>query len=142
MSVSGRCLCGAVRYELATGVRRTYRCHCSLCRKQGSTRSSFATLVDARDFRWTAGEDGVTRFRKPTGFSSFFCSRCGASVPNPLRDGTMVWVPLGGLEAEVSATVVAHLYVKDRAPWDDEALVGRVYDEMPELQAFVGLFRD
>ncbi|MCP5182288.1 MAG: GFA family protein [Pseudomonadales bacterium] len=128
-----------MRYEVSGSVDRAYQCHCSLCRKQGSSASSFATIVAAADFRWLQGEQGVTRFRKRSGFSSYFCSNCGATVPNQLRTNPLVWIPLGGLETSVSPRVVVHLYADSRAPWDTDQLAGRVYAEMPGLDEFMAL---
>src|SRR5262245_19556634 len=113
----GKCLCERIEFELLGATPKFYQCHCSLCRKQGGTSSNTATIVEARDFRWLSGQDGISSFVKPTGFRSDFCSRCGSPVPNPLRSTPYYWVPAGLLEGSEQLEIVAHLYVGSKASW-------------------------
>lgn len=135
----GRCLCGRVKYSISSSLRGAYMCHCSLCRKQGSTASNLATIVDAASFSWDEGSECVNPFRKNTGFSSYFCRVCGSTVPNPLRSSPHVWIPLGALEGDLRPQVVAHIYAESRASWDTMPLEGNVFDTMPPLEEFLAM---
>ena len=73
---SGRCHCGAVRFEatLVRGFHSIRRCTCSYCRMRG------AVVVSAEmgGIRVLEGDDALTRYRFHTGSAlHFFCSRCG-----------------------------------------------------------------
>src|SRR5579859_2238045 len=82
----GKCLCEAVEFEIIGSNPKLYQCHCSLCRKQGGSTSNTATVVAFENFRWVSGQERISSFVKPTGFRSDFCSMCGSTVPNPLRN--------------------------------------------------------
>ena len=116
---SGQCLCGAVRFSLAVEPRFFYRCHCTLCRKQTGVGHNLATLVKACDFRWDAGQGAISSWRKPSGYRNDFCSQCGSTVPNPLRESPYFWIPLGLLDVELSMECVGDFCTDDAMPWDE-----------------------
>ena len=138
----GQCLCGQVVFEITGKVPALYQCHCSLCRKQSGTASNAATIVAASDFRWVNGKDRVSSWVKDTGFRSDFCSKCGAVVPNPLRDLPYVWVPAGALEDDEAMAIQFQVFVGSKAGWDDAPLAGVVYETSPGLQEFIRLLHN
>lgn len=115
---SGQCLCGAVRFSLEVEPRYFYRCHCSLCRKQTGVGHNLATLVKADDFRWLAGQALISSWQKPSGYRNDFCSSCGSTVPNPLRQTPYFWIPLGLLDVELSSVCIGDFCTDDAMPWD------------------------
>ena len=135
----GKCLCGAIEFEITGPIPKLYQCHCSLCRKQGGSSSNTGAVVESRHFRWVSGQDRVGSFAKPTGFRSDFCSSCGSPVPNPLRKTSYTWVPAGLLEGSEELEIAVHLYVGSRASWDTAALSGAQYETMPEMLEFIRL---
>ncbi|RYD81232.1 MAG: GFA family protein, partial [Sphingomonadales bacterium] len=55
--MEGGCMCGAVRYRLASAPSGAGWCHCRTCqRNSGSPAMAFATMPVA-DFIFTQGED-------------------------------------------------------------------------------------
>ena len=115
---SGQCLCGAVRFSLEVEPRYFYRCHCSLCRKQTGVGHNLATLVKADEFRWLAGQALISSWQKPSGYRNDFCSACGSTVPNPLRQTPYFWIPLGLLDVELSSVCIGDFCTDDAMPWD------------------------
>ena len=90
-SLSGSCLCGAVRYTVSGEVQRFYHCHCSRCRK--ATGSGHATnLMVEGSLSWHSGAELIRRFKPPQAerFANAFCATCGAvacwrePTPEPL----------------------------------------------------------
>lgn len=76
----GSCLCGAVRYALASRPRATTHCHCTMCRKQhGAAFATYASVPRA-DLRYLAGEALLTAYRSSAGVVRRFCSQCGANI--------------------------------------------------------------
>ena len=132
----GKCLCGEIQFELLGDIPNLYQCHCSLCRKQGGASSNVATIIPEGQFSWKFGQDNITYFKKDTGFSSDFCAKCGSPVANRLRDSAFYWIPAGLLEDEIGLEVVAHIYTKFKASWDEIPIDGTHFDEMPGLQEF------
>lgn len=73
---SGRCHCGAVRFEVALGdgFNTILRCTCSYCRMRGAV----VAMAEAGGIRILQGEDTLTSYRFHRGAAEhFFCSRCG-----------------------------------------------------------------
>jgi len=135
--VNGTCLCGAIEFEIDGPLPGLYQCHCSLCRKQGGSISNTGLIVAADKFRWLAGATMITTWAKTTGFRSYFCSRCGSPVPNPLRDTGYMWVPSGLLKGDEQLEIRAQLYVDSRANWDKAPGRGKQFDTAPDLAELI-----
>jgi hypothetical protein len=135
----GHCLCGAVAFEISGPPPKLYQCHCSLCRRQGGSVSNTATIVPNARFRWLSGAERISSYVLPTGFRSDFCSTCGSTVPNPLRQTPYFWIPSGLLEGSEPLEIAAQIYVGSRAAWDTAPLVGAQYNEMPDMLEFIAL---
>lgn len=137
----GQCLCEAVSFEIVEVIPKLYQCHCSLCRKQGGSISNTATVVATENFRWLSGKENISTYVKPTGFRSDFCSTCGSTVRNLLRNTPYVWVPSGMLEGTEKLEIAVHLYVGSRAAWDKTPLTGQLFETMPEMLAFIEMLQ-
>ncbi len=135
--MKGSCLCGAVEFAVDPPYPALYQCHCSLCRKQGGSVSNTGLIVAANQFRWIAGESLVSRWTRETGFRSWFCSRCGSTTPNPLRDTGYIWVPTGLLAGDAPLEIRAQLYVESRASWDAILGPGEEFETAPGLAALI-----
>lgn len=137
--MKGSCLCGAVTFEVSGPFPWLYQCHCSLCRKQGGSVSNTGLIVAADKFRWQGGEDLIARWQRPTGFRSHSCTRCGAPVPNPLRDTGYVWVPSGLLDGDGDLEIGVQLYTESRAPWAQLPAGGHHFTEAPPMMELIAL---
>jgi hypothetical protein len=137
--MEGSCLCGGVRFAVDPPYPMLYQCHCSLCRKQGGSVSNTGMIVRADRFRWLAGEGLITKWQRSTGFRSHFCARCGAPVPNPLRDTGFVWVASGLLDGDGPLTIGPQLYVGSKAPWAQLPPGGERFEEAPPMAELTAL---
>ncbi len=75
-ALTGRCHCGAVRFEaaLSDGFDTILRCTCSYCRMRGAV----VAMAKTGGVKILEGEDALTSYRFHTGAAEhFFCSRCG-----------------------------------------------------------------
>ncbi len=115
----GECICGKVTYEVAGKIEKLYQCHCTMCQKQTGTSSQTGLFVETADFKWLSGETNITNYSKDSGYSYSFCSSCGSTVPNMFRSGDKYWVPAGALPNLTDARVENHIFVADKADWDD-----------------------
>jgi len=87
MSVTGGCLCGAVRYEIAEAPTLMGVCHCKNCQRQAG--SAFSTLagVPKDQFKFVKGEpklylDGDTKSGNQV--ERYFCENCGSPIYSAL----------------------------------------------------------
>ena len=138
-TLKGSCLCAAVRYEVRGPFPKLYQCHCSLCRKQGGSVSNTGLIVIAGNFRWLSGEEGIGRWQRPTGFRSWFCSQCGSTIPNPLRDTGYVWVPAGTLDDDAPLEIAMQVFLASRMQGDNPRTDGLQFDEAPALAEFIAM---
>ena len=88
---TGRCHCGAVRFEADLDLTQpTYRCNCSICRR---TRF-WPAVAREEQFRLLAGEAELTEYRFNTRKNiHYFCRHCGVKsfyVPRSHPDGYSV----------------------------------------------------
>jgi hypothetical protein len=129
-SLSGSCLCGAVRYTVSGEVQRFYHCHCSRCRKATGTGHATNLMVEG-SLTWHSGEDLIRRFKPPQAerFANAFCTRCGARVPRRIEPPGVVVIPAGSLDDEIDIRPQARIFLGSRASWscDGSALPG--FDE-------------
>ena len=133
--MKGKCLCGAVEFELDGEIPNLYQCHCSLCRKVTGSSANAAFRIGADQFNWIRGEQLISDYVTDTGFKSQFCSMCGSPLPNLTGDDSAYWVPVGLLEDSAEIELVAHLFVGSRAAWDVVAAGAEHFDEMPDSEA-------
>ena len=131
--ITGRCLCGAVRYQIAAAPLFMYHCHCSQCRH--ASGASFATnlLVPAQALEVTAGGDVLTSFESSPGKRRHFCSRCGSPLFSAdEKTPTLRSIRSGTLDADPELRPAGHFHVASRAPWVE------IGDELPQSPRGLG----
>jgi hypothetical protein len=131
-TLTGECLCGAVRYAYEGPLGALVHCHCSRCRRWHG--AAFRTRVVALrpSFRWTAGESLVARYESTDRVTKTFCSTCGSSLitESRVRDD-LIGLPLGGVEGELGDRPAFHIFVGSKASWYEIPEAAEAYDELP-----------
>ena len=117
MTMSGCCLCGAVRYQTDGPCSMMIHCHCSMCRKHHG--AAFATFVAAplMGFRWSSGEDNVVVYRSSEKGRRPFCRICGSVVPTLAEEMDLAILPAGNLEGDLDIRPECHVFAGSKAPW-------------------------
>jgi hypothetical protein len=133
-AVTGRCLCGGVRFEITAPFRRANYCHCSRCRKHSGSNASAQGRVARDGFRLLAGEELLVVFRPADGgMAKVFCRVCGSALfGGRWPDGPEVSVRLGVLDDDPGIAPQYRSHVASAATWDslcDDGLPR--YDEGP-----------
>ena len=115
----GSCLCKGVRYELWPPFIRFVHCYCSRCRKATGGVRATNIAVSPDQFRWTAGEELISRYDLPEArsFSPAICTRCNCPVPRPTRDRQRITVPAGTLDDEPPGSPSEHRQWGSRVGW-------------------------
>src|SRR3954468_6643054 len=108
---SGRCLCGAVRYEVSGPLRDVVVCHCVECRRWhgGPTGYSAAPrdavrLTGEERLRWIDSPEGDSRAQRG------FCSECGSSLFWDAPDRETISIAAGSLDEPTGLSTVAQIY--------------------------------
>ena len=127
---NGRCLCGALNYELEGPFSAMVHCHCSMCRKHHGT--GFATFVVApiAGFRWTSGEDRCGHYPSSANGGRSFCRVCGSAAPTTLPELGIAVAPAAAFEGDLGMKPQSHIFAGSKAPWDD------ITDGLPRFDAY------
>jgi hypothetical protein len=116
LMIQGSCTCGQVRFELSEPPSLMGTCHCSRCRKLGS--STFV-LVRRDAFRWTAGRELVETFtpEPPFTLKRDFCRRCGTALGEPLADAEVFPLNAQCLDDDPQVRNRFHEWVSAKPAW-------------------------
>jgi len=120
-TLTGSCLCGAVRYTATGEAQRFYHCHCSRCRKASGTGHA-SNLFLKGNLSWESGENQLQSFKLPEAerFTNTFCKICGGRMPRFIEAAGMVFIPAGSLDQEPAIKPQARIFVGSRASWSCE----------------------
>jgi len=121
MTMTGRCLCGAVQYEIDNTPALTGVCHCKNCQRQAG--SAFSTLagVPKNEFHLTRGElkcyeDRDTDSGNPVG--RYFCGDCGSPIYSALPgQPDTLFLKSGTLDDTSSFKPQFHVWCDSKQPW-------------------------
>jgi hypothetical protein len=124
--LSGRCLCGTVRYELHGRLGPLAYCHCKMCQRASGSAFAANASVRTQYLTWLGGRDTITEYESSPGKLRAFCSRCGSPIysrrtaaPNEVR------IRLGTMDGDPERRSLAHFWVSSKAPWFE------ITDELP-----------
>jgi hypothetical protein len=122
--ISGRCLCGAIRYECAGGPILVAHCHCESCRRQTSSPVTTFILVPRPTLRFTQGQP--KEFASSPGVWRSFCANCGSPIyyRTDRRPDDVDLYALT-LDDPAGVTPQCHVHSAEQLPWFE------VHDDLP-----------
>ncbi|MFM7685919.1 MAG: GFA family protein [Actinomycetota bacterium] len=118
---TGRCLCGAVTYELSGEPIATAVCHCEHCQRQSGAAFSVNLVVHQSQLA-LSGELSTYEERGERNDDVYvrrrFCPKCGSPVVSELSktDG-IIAVKAGTLDDRSDVRPVVEVWCVDRQPW-------------------------
>jgi hypothetical protein len=116
---SGRCLCGAVRFEIDGPLRDVSVCHCVECRRWHGNPGGY-TAAPREALRLT-GEDSLRWIDSPESDAHArrgFCGECGSSLFWQPADVDYVNVAVGTLDQPTGLPIAGHWYTHQAGDWD------------------------
>ena len=115
---TGRCLCGAVRYQVDGPLRDVLICHCEECRRWHghvsactAARREDLVLIESDGLRWIDSPHSDADARRG------FCAQCGSSLFWDAPDRPTVSIAAGTLDETAGLRVSAHWYVSQAADY-------------------------
>lgn len=114
---TGRCLCGAVRFEVEGTLRGIVVCHCSLCRRSGTLAGAYTRTADRSALRVLDPSSALAVHVDPGGRERSFCGRCGSSLFWAADGDEGVSISAGALDDD-DLPVIAHIYAASAARWE------------------------
>jgi hypothetical protein len=120
VELTGGCLCGAVRYAVAPGLRmKPYACHCTDCQRRAGSSFAIQLGVMTADLK-VEGELIEGEHIQPSGARAgiFACAKCLTRIytTNDQRPG-IANLRAGTLDSSPGLVPAAHLWVKSKQPW-------------------------
>jgi hypothetical protein len=118
LRATGRCLCGAVAYEVRGPMRDISICHCVECRRWSGYLGAFSRVleqhlvVSGAGLRWIDSPDSDRQARRG------FCSECGSSLFWQPADADYVNVAVGTLDQPTGLPIAGHWYAHQAGDWD------------------------
>jgi hypothetical protein len=116
---TGRCLCGAVRYEVRGPLGDVLICHCEECRRWHGHISAFTAarredlaVDDGRLVRWVDSPASDAHARRG------FCGECGSSLFWDAPGRETISIAAGTLDGDAELRITGHIYVSERAGYD------------------------
>src|SRR3954464_1732324 len=117
LPITGRCVCGAVRFEIDRPLVAALFCHCKRCQRRTGSAFSVSAVTVPGSFHVTAG-DARTFDPGDGGWRKAFCATCGGHThPVPRTDSGRLGVRMGALDEAPGIRPVAHQFVTYAAPW-------------------------
>jgi hypothetical protein len=132
LTLTGGCLCGAVRYEVTGTPLRFLHCHCSRCRKATGTGHASNIIIKTDGVEWHGDASAIKRFKLPGAerFSTTFCTSCGGPLPREV--GEIAVVPAGTVDAiPENLEPQGRIFWESRVEWSCEAGDLPSYAEYP-----------
>lgn len=118
MELSGRCLCGFVKYRAGGEISSRVHCHCSQCRRAGGAVAATWVTVRLDCFAFTEGEPAI--YKSSVQAERRFCPRCGG----PLtfwsgKDPGVIDIAVGTLDKPGDDAVKPdhHVWTSSRLSW-------------------------
>lgn len=119
-SITGGCLCGAIRYSVSTPVTGLRACHCTHCQKTSGTGSSVNAVITNRDFAITKGTPKRYAAKADSGrtLMRFFCGDCGSPIYSQ-REAMpeRIVVRAGTFDDSSGMKITANIWTKSARPW-------------------------
>ncbi len=132
MKYQGSCLCGEVTFEVVGDFDNFFLCHCERCRKDTGSAHAANMFSSTAKLEWLSGENKVKRFDfNSEGHIKSFCSECGSALPNIQMEGALLVVPAGSLDSEVGLKPQGHIYIANKADWDEGLEKLPRYEHLP-----------
>jgi hypothetical protein len=118
--LTGGCLCGGVRFELAAPPPIAGYCHCTRCQGRTGSASSAQAYIDGAALSILQGEELVLGWRHPDGgMEKCFCATCGAHLFSRDPDsGTFKTVRMSAFDRDPGVRPSFHAFVAYAASWE------------------------
>ena len=116
--MTGRCLCGAVRFEVHAPLRGILVCHCVECRRWAggpwpatAARREDLVLLESTGLRWVLSPESESGARRG------FCAECGSSLFWDAPAAATVSIAPGSLDEPTGLSRIGHVYVSQVPDW-------------------------
>ena len=125
--LTGKCLCGAVRYEAREAPVHAFHCYCATCRRESG--AGHLTIISFRESAVTIS-GALTMIAPPRAEGAdpiprYFCPSCGTTMfAKPTGDHGFINIRAGTLDGIVDLKIDGSEFPTHAQPWDKPASTG------------------
>ena len=127
--ITGRCLCGEVRFQISEQPIEIVFCHCRMCQRSSGAQIGAGAMFTREALRFTRG---APKYYKSSPIAERgFCANCGSSLTyRPLVPQWSDWidVDVASLDSPEDFAPTWHLGVESQMPWAD------INDDLPRVR--------
>jgi hypothetical protein len=119
-SMTGGCLCRAIRYRVSQPIEKVIACHCTHCQKVSGAACSHNAALMATAITFTAGTPKryVDTADSGNRLYRFFCGECGSSLYSQREKmPEMVVLKVGTLDDPGDLTLAMNIWTKSARSW-------------------------
>jgi hypothetical protein len=116
--ITGGCLCGGVRYEIAEPFVSAGYCHCTRCQRRTGTAASAQARIVPGSLRILQGAELERAWKPEDGFAKCFCSSCGSALWSRSDDGEIASVRLGTVDGDPGIRPSHRAFTNYAAVWE------------------------
>ena len=114
----GKCLCGAVSFEVDGELGSIDACHCVQCRKW--TGHYLASTDVPRTALTVSGEEHLKWFHSSDKVRRGFCTACGSSLffdPLDREKHNWIGISMGAFDTPTQAALKLHIFVAEKGDY-------------------------
>ena len=128
MTVTGSCLCGAVRLRIDGPMRPVSFCHCTQCRRQSG---HFVAATAAADADMTIeGDESISWYAASDAARRGFCSTCGSLLLWKSKGSDRTSIMMGCLDKPTGVTGRKHIFCAEKGDYYE------IDDGLPQYAAY------
>jgi hypothetical protein len=116
-TMSGQCLCSAVKFTAESVETHHHVCHCGMCRRWGGG-PSFGASASGVKFE---GEENIARYASSEWGERGFCRTCGSHLFYFLKPANQYILFVGAFDDASPFTIASEIYVDRKPPGYDLA---------------------
>lgn len=116
--LTGGCMCGTVRWELAEPPIGSGICHCKRCQRRTGSAVSYSALALKANLEIVSGEDSLGFYAPDEGWHKYFCRECGSAIftLNPDQP-ELVGMRMGGFDGDPGVRPAFHQFTNYAPAW-------------------------
>lgn len=111
--LTGRCMCGALRYRFDPAGAIADYCHCKKCQRWSGAPVTAWAQIPAGQFEILSGTPKA--FQSSPLYQRHFCGDCGSPVY--MSGGETIGIMLGTVDDPSSLVPSGHGWISDRVSW-------------------------
>ena len=134
LTMTGSCLCRAIRFSVRPPSLFCAHCHCSICRRFHGAAFGTWFGVPHGQFSLEEGEANLVHFQSSDHGTRSFCGRCGSPLFfESTRHPDRIEIALAAMHDPIDRHPEVHMHFDDRASWV------AVNDDLPRFGGASGL---